>query len=500
MIFKYRLNLYFNFHNFTQYLLFLTAAFFIFFVICPFYINSERIHFLNEEFEVDIKVLDPQKSQFISEIAVYKASCPVTVKFSGRIFSKQGGKIQYHFMRSDGATAPELSIELSPGESKIVETSWTIGKDYEGWMALEIIHPVNLKSSKANFKVECIKIASPKLSVSKKLKESVLTKSEEIPKQEEKRPVVKAIPEKSEEEEPGPSSSLSRSPFKFYVAGDKNGFIDIFDQTGSKIRSFHGNFTQRDGFDVGDINGDGTDEIVIAGDVSGHVDIFTLDGEKSHSFDGDFTKNDGFGVGDLNGDGMDEIVIAGDVSGRVDIFNQTGEKIRAFNAYFTEDDGFGLGDVDNDGKDEILILGDKGGRVDIFNFMGGKIFSFPTEFKIDSKAEVPYISIGAGDVNGDGKCEIVVGFGVGEKYSQKYFGYGNQVSIYRLSGERIERWPGFTQRDKLRVGDVDGDGVADIAIAGDAHKTIEIYDFHGNLVMSFIGDYTKNDGFALGKH
>ena len=71
---------------------------------------------------------------------------------------------------------------------------------------------------------------------------------------------------------------VSTSPAAIYIAGDVEGFVDIFNQNGNPTLSFFGDFTIDDGFAVGDVDGNGLDEILIAGDVEGFVDIFNDDG------------------------------------------------------------------------------------------------------------------------------------------------------------------------------------------------------------------------------
>ena len=105
---------------------------------------------------------------------------------------------------------------------------------------------------------------------------------------------------------------VSTSPAAIYIAGDVEGFVDIFNQNGNPTLSFFGDFTIDDGFAVGDVDGNGLDEILIAGDETGIVDIFDQNGNANNpslpSFFGDFTIDDGFAVGgsyaDRDGDGL----------------------------------------------------------------------------------------------------------------------------------------------------------------------------------------------------
>ncbi len=90
----------------------------------------------------------------------YEGKCPVEISFKGKILAKfPMGKVVYRFLRSDGATPPKKSIVIAhPGVYHISET-WTLGgeklKKYSGWIQVEIISPVRLKSNRAYFEIKC---------------------------------------------------------------------------------------------------------------------------------------------------------------------------------------------------------------------------------------------------------------------------------------------------------------------------------------------------------
>jgi len=306
------------------------------------------------------------------------------------------------------------------------------------------------------------------------------------------------------------------------IAGDGSGVVDIFSFNWAaptrteKIFSFDGNFTKNDGFAVGDVDGDGKEEILIAGDGSGMVDISIIkrnpDNTYRHgkigSYDMDFTKNDGFAVKNVIGDRKEEILIAGDGSGRVDIFNLFGEKITSFDGNFTINDGLASGDIDGDGKNEVLIAGDGTGVVDIFNENGDKIGAFDWDFSQNDGFAI-------GDVNGDGKDEIVIAGDVSGRVDIfKYERAGDRdtkaeiliagdgtgiVDIFDQSGKKIRSIDAdFSKNDGFAVGDVNGDGWDEILVAGDVSGRVDIFNRDGERLGSFDGDFSKNDGFAVG--
>lgn len=436
------------------------------------------------------EVMDPTSGRYSPDAVSINGGCPVTVKFGGRISTRQAAKVQFRWVQSDGRNSALSTLDLSNRGSQRVEHSWTIRSDYEGWVSIEIMSPVSLKSNRVEFKVDCT-------STSPTSKGRTATLS---PKSLQPAKVGQKVPQSKTDLQGSPIAG----PCRFFVAGDSGGMVDIFDAQGRKIKSFDGNYTSNDGFAVGDVNGDNKDEILIAGDSSGVVDIFDQEGNKLGSFDGDYTINDGFAVGDVNGDNKDEILIAGDSSGRLDIFGWTGRngnKIKSFNVRYTINDGFGVGDVDGDGREEILVYGETHCFVDIFDFEGGRR-RFRTEFNAPDNTSIPYTAISAADVDGDGSCEIVVAFAVGKRQDRgasAYFGKTG-IHIYSPEGRKIREFSSYTEYDGFSVADINGDGAAEIVIAGDSTGAIEVFNKNGEQILSFIGNFTKNDGFAVSKH
>jgi len=431
----------------------------------------------------------------------------VTLKFVGQVVSSASGQIQYRFMRSDSAISPVKSITVEAGKPQVVETTWQLSGNVSGWMEVDILYPSALKSSQVEFKVACAagQISAPALKT-----RPVVGKAPTQQKTQEtapsSRPSGKAIPKTQPESESRPSGkavakTAAPDPHKatFFVANDQSGKVTIFDRTGARIRTIEARYTNGDGFGVGDVNGDGENEIVVAGDVHGRVNIYKQSGEQISVFDGQFTKRDGLAIGDVNGDRLDEIIIAGDKDGVIDIFTWTGQKIRSFYGRFTKNDALDAGDVNGDGVDEILHHGDRWGRVNAYNIQGGTVATFNSE--LSSRKDASRDSgIGAGDVNGDRLSEIVVAFEVGETDFLLDTDFKvHRVHVYDSSGNKLKDFPAFTLGDTLRVGDVTGDGIYDIIVAGDVHHSVYVFDKDGLQVMTFIAGYTKNDGFAIAR-
>jgi len=102
-----------------------------------------------------------QSAQFKIAPEKYSGVCPVTLNFSASIsVSAPSGKgpssVTYRWARSDGGTSAPQTATFS-GANYVITGMWMLGRDYSGWVALELLSPaapgVNLH--KLPFSVQC---------------------------------------------------------------------------------------------------------------------------------------------------------------------------------------------------------------------------------------------------------------------------------------------------------------------------------------------------------
>ena len=186
---------------------------------------------------------------------------------------------------------------------------------------------------------------------------------------------------------------------------------------------------------------------------------------------------------DLDRDGVKEIISAGKTF--VMIKNADGTvraKFAPYSERYTLGINLGIGDLENDGRVEIVTGTEKGGgpQVRIFNHEG--VLIHPGFFAYD-KAFRGGVRVAIGDLNGDAVDEIIAGAGPGG---------GPHVRVFHKDGHALQ--PGFFAYDKafrggvsVAVGDVNGDGMDEVITGpgkgGGPH--VRIFDRNGNIKWQF---------------
>ena len=167
-------------------------------------------------------------------------------------------------------------------------------------------------------------------------------------------------------------------------------------------------------------------------------------------------------AGDINGDGLDDIVTGPPAgSGQpVKVFDQKGGVLLSFLPYgasFTGGVRVAVGDVNGDGALDIITGAGPGAgpHVKVFNVKtGAEFFSF---FAYDASF-TGGVYVAAGDVNGDGRADIITGAGAGG---------GPHVKVFDgVTGAEVRSFfafdPSFTGGVRVGSTDLDADGKYDV--------------------------------------
>jgi hypothetical protein len=248
---------------------------------------------------------------------------------------------------------------------------------------------------------------------------------------------------------------------------------------------------------VGDVNGDGVDDIVTAPGFGGSPDIRVFDGKTGAlmtefmAFDPRFNGGAFVAVKDLNGDGRADIIVGAGAGGGPEVkafSGANGSLLADFYAYSPLFNGgvtVAAGDLFGNGQKEIITGAGPGGGPHVREFsstgasLGGGFYAYDPNFNGG-------VSVATGDVEANGQDQIVTGAG---------HGGGPNVRIFSgQNGALFAQFMAGPSATTLFFDDgapfLSGVNVAVVARSGDGHADIITSFGPGgpSVVKTFDGD------------
>jgi FG-GAP-like repeat/FG-GAP repeat len=227
---------------------------------------------------------------------------------------------------------------------------------------------------------------------------------------------------------------------------------------------------------AGDLNGDGRAELLASANGSGTVQVYGPSGGQPVRTLNLFTPpaDVSMAVGDVIGDARPEIIAAANTpSGpQVKVVDpRTGDVLDSLNPFAANwaVPQVAVGDVNGDGRADVIVLAQSnaGTEVKEFDVASGKQLA---SFFVLEPGVVPGASLAAGDLNGDGKAELVLGGGsTAAPISPFTNGPDQRVAVYKSDGTLVgsfAAYPGLFQGGvRVAFGDLGSDGKNDLVTA-----------------------------------
>jgi hypothetical protein len=221
---------------------------------------------------------------------------------------------------------------------------------------------------------------------------------------------------------------------------------------------------------IGDIDGDNKPDIVVANEGAGS----------------------GLGVSVLQNLATTGVIDASSFGAKVDFI--TGTLPRAVE----------FGDLDGDGKPDLVVSNTNSNNLSVLknNATAGTINSSTFDAKVDFNTNIFPAGVAIGDINGDGKLDVLVANAGVIAGTSTVSAYRNQstpgvidANTLSLKTDLIIGTGSTSQPMYVALGDVDGDGKTDLMISDDIKNTVSVFRNTMTPAPTIVG-FNPNVGIA----
>jgi hypothetical protein len=297
---------------------------------------------------------------------------------------------------------------------------------------------------------------------------------------------------------------------KELLIGNQNGYLYCFKHNARLLWRYYAGGAIQGTPACSDVNHDGKMEIWV-GDMEGFMHGIDCNGKplskwgwpkKTHQVGGLSGIFSSPAIGDINGDGAEEIVV-GNWGQRLYAWTYYGEMLPGWpiNNEDTIWSSPALADLDWDGVKEVIVGADSTGGVNWPYPPGGLLWAFDEDASVlpgfpRVTPEVTWSSPAVADIDRDGRYEIIVGTGHYYSSIDKLTTQSHRVYAYNHDGTDVSGWPVGTAGATFSspaLGDINGDSVREIVIGtipvnGVGSNHVTAFSPRGNVILDVSAD------------